>query len=278
MNAQPLFSVLIANYNNGKYLMEAIESVRQQTCSNWEIILVDDGSTDCSADLYKELQKDERIHIFYNNENKGCGYTKHQCVLHANGEYCGFLDPDDLLLPNAIEVLLSLLSANPNSSLSLSRNYICDECLNIKDTSRPLFLKGGESYFEHHDYRAESFAGFRKESYLKMGGIDTTLKAGVDADLYFRLEEVGEIAISHEVTYKYRISSSSLTGNWATAFYWNMIVRHNTCIRRGLPVEEFSLRDFLSYISYSHWQTKSYRLGKFFTSPVEWCKYMRKGK
>lgn len=58
MNATPLFSVLIANYNNGKYLMEAIESVRQQTYANWEIILVDDGSTDNSKELYSELQKD----------------------------------------------------------------------------------------------------------------------------------------------------------------------------------------------------------------------------
>ena len=52
MTIQPLFSVLIANYNNGKYLMDAIESVRSQTYSKWEIILVDDASTDNSADLY----------------------------------------------------------------------------------------------------------------------------------------------------------------------------------------------------------------------------------
>ena len=56
MTNQPLFSVLIANYNNGKYLMDAIESVRRQTYTNWEIILVDDGSTDNSHELYKELE------------------------------------------------------------------------------------------------------------------------------------------------------------------------------------------------------------------------------
>ena len=75
----PLFSVLIANYNNGKYLMEAIESVRQQTYTNWEIILVDDASTDNSKDIYRELENDSRIHIFYNEQNKGCGYTKRRC-------------------------------------------------------------------------------------------------------------------------------------------------------------------------------------------------------
>ena len=60
---QPLFSVLIANYNNGRYLMGAIESVRQQTYTNWEIVLVDDGSDDNSSDLYKELMQDAHIHI-----------------------------------------------------------------------------------------------------------------------------------------------------------------------------------------------------------------------
>ncbi|MBR5957742.1 MAG: glycosyltransferase family 2 protein [Salinivirgaceae bacterium] len=82
----PLFSVLIANYNNGRYLQEAVDSVRSQTYTNWEIILVDDASTDNSKELYKELEKDSHIHIFYNEENKGCGYTKRRCAELAKGE------------------------------------------------------------------------------------------------------------------------------------------------------------------------------------------------
>lgn len=58
MKANSLFSVLIANYNNGKYLMEGINSVYAQTYTNWEIILVDDASTDNSKEIYKELEKD----------------------------------------------------------------------------------------------------------------------------------------------------------------------------------------------------------------------------
>ena len=106
---QPLFSILIANYNNGHYLMEAVESVRQQTYSNWEIILVDDGSTDNSHELYKQLvEQDSRIHIFFNEENKGCGYTKRRCAELANGEICGFLDLDDTLLPEALETHIAM--------------------------------------------------------------------------------------------------------------------------------------------------------------------------
>ena len=69
-------SILIANYNNGRYLMDAIDSIRHQSYHNWEIVIVDDHSTDNSVDIYKKLEGDDRIHIFFNSDNMGCGYTK----------------------------------------------------------------------------------------------------------------------------------------------------------------------------------------------------------
>ena len=90
---QPLFSVLITNYNNGRYLQEAIDSVLAQTYTNWEIILVDDKSTDNSFEIYEKYKDDGRFKIYYNEVNMGCGYTKHRCAELASGELCGFLDP-----------------------------------------------------------------------------------------------------------------------------------------------------------------------------------------
>ena len=77
MEQNPLFSILVANYNNGCYLMEAIESVYAQTYTNWEIIIVDDASTDNSNELYEKLSQDNRIHVYYNDKNMGCAFTKH---------------------------------------------------------------------------------------------------------------------------------------------------------------------------------------------------------
>ena len=274
---QPLFSVLIANYNNGQYLLKSIESVKKQTYSNWEIIIVDDGSTDNSRDVYKQLEKDARIHVYYNETNKGCAYTKHQLMLHADGDYCGYLDPDDVILPKAIEVTMKTLMAAPETVLTFSRHYICDEQLNVKQESRPLVLKEGESYFEHHDYQAEVFAGFRKDAYFRSGGLDVSNKAGVDADLYFRLEEQGKIAIIDEFTYKYRRQPHAITANVDKMMYWNLIIRHNTCLRRGLPVEEFAFKDFKDYIKNKEdlkvsqneqaLSSKAYKLGKLLLKP-----------
>ena len=273
----PLFSILIANYNNGRYLMDAIESVIAQTYSNWEIIILDDGSTDNSYEIYEKLKENERIHIFYNNSNKGCAFTKHQLVLHAKAEYCGYLDPDDVLLPNAIEVTLSALLKHPEAVLSFSRHYICDELLKIKEESRLLELKPGESYFEHHDYRAEVFAGFKKSAYFASGGLDISNRAGVDADLYFRLEEHGDIIILNDFTYMYRRVSQAITGNVNKMMYWNLMVRHKTCQRRGLPVEDYAYKDFLDFIKMNvdlsasqneqALTSKAYRLGKVLLKP-----------
>lgn len=279
----PLFSILIANYNNGRYLMEAVDSVKEQTYSNWEIIIVDDGSTDNSKDVYKQLDNNSRIHIYYNEGNKGCAYTKHQLMLHANGEYCGYLDPDDVILPQAIEVTMKVLTASPETVLTFSRHLLCDEQLNVKQESRRLVLKEGESYFEHHDYQAEVFAGFRKDAYFRSGGLDVSNKAGVDADLYFRLEEQGKIAIIDEFTYKYRRQPHAITANVDKMMYWNLIIRHNTCLRRGLSVEDFAFKDFKEYLNMKinlrmsqneqALSSRAYKLGKLILKPFTLFKH-----
>jgi len=264
----PLFTILIANYNNGKYLMDAINSVRRQTCAHWEVIIVDDASTDNSVELYAELEKDERIHIYRNEKNMGCGYTKRRCAELANGELCGFLDPDDVLLPKAIEDSVQNLRNNPDAVLSFSRFYICDEYLNKTGECRALELHG-KSYFENRDYCPEHFVAFRKDAYDKTDGIDPLLKAGVDQDLYFRLEEVGGIAVMDKFTYQYRVVDGSVSREDRKSYFWNQMVRFNTCERRGLPVDEYVYPDFVAFCEHEKRsgaeevrESKAYQCGK----------------
>ena len=164
MTNQPLFSVLIANYNNGKYLMDAIESVRKQTYTNWEIILVDDASTDNSHDLYKELEKDERIHIYCNEQNQGCGYTKRRCAELANGELCGFLDPDDALTENALEAMVVAHKKHQDASMVYSRYYVCDANLNVQSISEHQHIIK-TSFLEEQHGAISVFVAFKIDKY-----------------------------------------------------------------------------------------------------------------
>ncbi|MBC8034682.1 MAG: glycosyltransferase, partial [Chitinophagaceae bacterium] len=97
-----LISILVANYNNSRYLENAISSVYAQTYSNWEIILIDDGSKDEFEEVIKRYSNDARIKVFRNGKNIGCASTKKNCIERSSGEVLAFLDPDDSLAPEAL--------------------------------------------------------------------------------------------------------------------------------------------------------------------------------
>lgn len=246
---RPLFSVLIANYNNGYYLLEAIDSVLRQTYDNWEVIIVDDGSTDNSKEIYRQYEQDSRFHVIYNEQNRGCGYTKWKCVEEAHGEICGFLDPDDVLMPDALEKMVKVHEVHPEVSIIYSRCYLCDTDLNIKGENQLLQLKEGESFYTYRWYGAMHLATFKKSFYEKTEGISPYILAGVDQDLYFKMEEVGEIYVLNEFTYKYRQGvSTAVTSNWNRVWFWNLEVRRNACMRRGLDLKEETFQDFVRVI------------------------------
>ncbi len=275
MSKEPLFSVLIANYNNGKYLMGAIDSVRQQTYYNWEIVLVDDGSTDDSVALYDKLKTDSRIHIYRNGKNMGCGFTKRRCVEMSSGELCGFLDPDDEILPNALQVMVDTHNAHPEVSLVTSRYYFCDEELKPYRESRLLVIPEGKDFFTMAVYTAEVFSAFKKAAYDQTDGISTQYHLGVDQDLYFKLEEVAPMLPINDLTYKYRIYNGSISSNELRARYWNMIIHHDVCLRRGLNPDEYSFKDMFVIQRYCQDQVRqsaAYRLGRALLKPINFIK------
>lgn len=205
----PLFSVLIANFNNACYLQEAIDSVLEQTYTYWEIILVDDKSTDDSQLIYDKYKDDLRFHIYYNDENRGCGFTKRRCAELAQGELCGFLDPDDALMPTALEVMVKVHAEHPECSLIYSTCYrysgdrsedmlIWDYIGEIPEDSDFLIFK--KKLVSH-------FVTYKNNAYKTTIGIDASLSAAVDRDLYYKLEEKGKLLHLPIPLYYYRINN-----------------------------------------------------------------------
>lgn len=279
-----LFSVLIANYNNGIYIEEAIDSVFKQTYSNWEIIIVDDGSTDNSHNIYENYKKESRIKVYFNEVNKGVGYTKRRCAELANGEICGFLDPDDVLLSDVLEVMVKIHLEKPNVSVVYSRAYLCDEKLNITQECKSVVFKKDETYFDYRWYGSMNFASYKNNFYKQTVGISDYLKAGVDQDLYFKIEEVGDIFYLNKFTYKYRKGlSMAVTANFHNLWYWNLVARIDTCKRRKLDVHEIIKEDFKEILNAYAYEremqvrkSKAYRLGKSLLKPFSWIKQIIK--
>ncbi len=105
-----LVSVITPTYNSETYIRETIESVRQQTYPNWEMVIVDDGSTDRTISIIEEYQKeDDRIRLIALERNQGAAVARNTAMEHAQGRYIAFLDSDDRWLPKKLERQLAFM-------------------------------------------------------------------------------------------------------------------------------------------------------------------------
>ena len=110
---QPLVSVITPSYNCAKFIAETIQSVKKQTYLNWEMVIVDDCSTDNSRDIIREeMKKDDRIRLITLEENSGAAVARNTALVNANGTYVAFLDSDDLWLPQKLEKQISFMEKN----------------------------------------------------------------------------------------------------------------------------------------------------------------------
>ena len=128
MNSQPLVSAIIIFLNGEKFLEEAINSVIEQTYTNWELLLVDDGSTDNSgaiATKYVETWKGKIKYLHHDNHvNKGMSATRNLGIKHARGEYIGFLDADDIWLPDKLVAQVAIFNIYPQCEMVYGRTQI----------------------------------------------------------------------------------------------------------------------------------------------------------
>lgn len=121
----PLVSIITPVYNGEQYLLETIESALAQTYQNFELLIVNDGSTDNSADIIKPYLKDSRVK-YIEQKNAGVAAARNTAIKQARGKYVGFLDQDDLWLNNKLEVQIAALEQDMNVALVHSRHDVID--------------------------------------------------------------------------------------------------------------------------------------------------------
>ncbi|HEX8357037.1 MAG TPA: glycosyltransferase family 2 protein [Segetibacter sp.] len=120
MNANPIVSVLITAYNRESYIAEAIESVLASTFDNWEMIIVDDCSTDSTVSIAKQFEKqDERVKVFVNEKNLGQFQNRNKAASYAKGKYLKYLDSDDMILTDGLCYCVYQMEMFPTASIGL---------------------------------------------------------------------------------------------------------------------------------------------------------------
>ena len=236
------FSILVAQYNNGRFFKSFYDSIINQRYDNWEVIIVDDCSTDNSIDLMNELIKDDHRFKLYTNEyNRGCGYTKRRCIELATSEICGFADPDDALTIDAIEIMIQTHLDHPEISLAHSCYYLCDENLKVTNIGTSSKSVTVSKYFTNLDLSVTQFTSFKKSFYNSTEGINPKLTRAVDQDLILKLSEIGPFKFINQPLYFYRIHAGGISTNTNSikAFYMFLKVVSAAELRREISLEEF---------------------------------------
>lgn len=124
-----LVSIIMSSYNTGSFIKEAIESVLAQTYNKWELLIVDDCSTDDTDHIVLSI-KDDRIHYIKNERNRGAAFSRNRALREARGKWIAFLDSDDLWLPTKLENQLYFMVRN-HVHFSYTRYMEIDEESNL---------------------------------------------------------------------------------------------------------------------------------------------------
>lgn len=231
------FSILIAHYNNALFFKDCFESIKNQTYQDWEVIIVDDFSSETEKKAVKEMVSGNPKFSFYENEtNKGVGYTKKRCAELATGDICGFVDPDDALTPNALEESIKAYT-DPKVVATYSLFHMCnEEMLPYQLFPHTRKIKNGDMKFLNVRFDVAHFFTYRKEAYDRTEKIDESLTSSVDQDLYLKLYERGDFCFIKKPLYLYRThpkgvsqdqkKKEKLHKNWHVVLY-NTLKRRN---------------------------------------------------
>lgn len=236
----PSISVVMTVYNSAKYLGEAIESILTQTFEDFELIIIDDGSTDASLDIIKRYAAQDPRCRYLTRENRGVIYSRNELLTLVRAQFVAHMDADDISLPTRLEKQYAYLQANPQCVVVTSPvQLIDDEGLPIckfwthasHDEIDTLNLSGGGASI------CNPACMLRKSALDAIGGFRADLKSAEDLDLYLRLAEVGQIESIPEVLFKYRQHLTSIGyADSMLQFDSMMMIVQEARQRRKLPL------------------------------------------
>lgn len=232
-------SVIIPVYNGKQYLTEAVESIFQQNYDPLEIIIVDDGSTDGTADLKNSFGK--KVKYIY-QENSGPAAARNKGISLANGEYIAFLDSDDLWPSGKLETQINQMIHNPDIEIILGHTKTFDS--ELTDANKIKVEQDSVISIQLGS------ALFRKSVFEKVGPFDEELHYSEDHDWFFRAREKGiPILVSEEITLYYRRHKNNMTDDLlAHGYQLTTVIKKSLDRRRQKNLTPDSLPKLSDYI------------------------------
>ncbi|MBW4641974.1 MAG: glycosyltransferase [Goleter apudmare HA4340-LM2] len=213
----PKTSVIIPAYNAEKTIAETIESVQKQTFSDFELIVINDGSKDRTVEIVETIQ-DERLQIF-SYENGGVPVARNRGISYATGEFIAFLDADDLWTADKLELQLMALEQNPKAGVAYSWTCFMD----VDEQGKPLsFLPSPKYAFSGHVYEKLLVSDFihngsntliRRQALESTGGFDPACPGCADWDYWLRLSTRWYFVVMPKHQILYRRTPGAMSSN-----------------------------------------------------------------
>ena len=219
----PKISVIIPAYNSEKTIKYTIQSVLNQTFSDLELIIINDGSQDSTIEVIAEIE-DSRIKVF-SYPNAGGNVSRNRGLHLAVGEFVSFLDADDLWTPDKLHSQLKALQENITAKVAYSWTDYIDENGEFILSGKRLNLNGNVygNLLLNNFLENGSNPLICRTSLIKLGGFDESLSAAQDWDMWLRLASQFDFVCVPSVQILYRISANSVSSN--------LVRQENSCLQ-----------------------------------------------
>ena len=207
----PVISIIIPAYNAEKTILETIQSLQKQTFSDFEIIVINDGSIDKTVQLLNSIDE-PRLKVF-SYPNGGLPVARNRGIDRATGEYITFIDADDLWTPEKLADQLAALQQHPEAGVAYSWTAFIDENSQFLYAWEPIYYQGDvyPTLLLKNFISSGSNLLVRKEFIAAAGRFDPELKSAEDWDYYIRLAALCHFVVVPKYQILYRRSSGSMT-------------------------------------------------------------------
>lgn len=210
----PRVTVLTTVLNGAPYLDEAIESVLRQTFSDFEYVVVDDGSTDATPVILEAWRaRDSRLVVLRNDTNRGIPASANAGLAVARGDYVARLDADDVCEPDRLQREVDVLDARPDVALvSMNHLIMRVDGVVLRKTSHHAPSEVVEHLLQYGNaVGAHSVTMYRRRAAATVGGYDVRYALAQDYDLWTRLAREGRVVVLREAGARYRLHPDSVT-------------------------------------------------------------------